>query len=66
MTDRREKLDRLLSLVDAAAHLGVSLRTLYRLIAGGELPQPVKVGSASRMPESDLVRYIESLKRRRV
>ncbi|MCA9280715.1 MAG: helix-turn-helix domain-containing protein [Phycisphaeraceae bacterium] len=58
-------VDRLLSLNDAAAYLGICRRTIYRLIASGELPQPVKVGSATRLPESDLARYIESLKRRR-
>ena len=57
--------DRLLSMPDAAARLAVSIRTLYRLVALGELAAPVKVGRASRIPASDVDRYIERLKRRR-
>ena len=52
-------------MTDAAARLAVSTRTLYRLVALGELAAPVKVGRASRIPASDLDRYIERLKRKR-
>ncbi len=65
MPESSTAVDRLLSLDNAASYLGICRRTIYRLIAAGELPQPVKVGGAVRIPESDLVRYIESLKRRR-
>lgn len=45
--------------------LGVSKRTLYRLIADGSLPKPVKVGSCSRIVESELTVFIETLKGKR-
>ena len=45
--------------------LDVSKRTVYRMIAGAELPQPVKVRSGSRIPESEVRAYIERLKRGR-
>ena len=57
--------DHLLDMKDAAARLSVSIRTIYRLVALGELAAPVKVGRASRMPASDLDRYIERLKSKR-
>ncbi|MGP1346819.1 MAG: helix-turn-helix transcriptional regulator [Phycisphaerales bacterium] len=47
--------------IDAAAStLGVSRRTLYRLIASGEFPAPVKIGRTSRV----LVRELEAFVRR--
>ena len=57
--------DHLIDMKDAAARLSVSTRTIYRLVALGELAAPVKVGRASRMPASDLDRYIERLKSKR-
>jgi excisionase family DNA binding protein len=58
-------LERLLPLKEAALAIGVSVREVYRLIARGELPRPVKVGRATRIPESEVAAYIENLKRRR-
>ncbi len=55
----------LISLDEAAGMLSISRRTIYRLIAAGELPQPVKVGGSSRMARTDLDRYIDRLLRRR-
>jgi excisionase family DNA binding protein len=57
--------ERLLKLKEAADRLSVSVRTLWRRIAAGHLPQPVKVGDCSRMPESDVNAYIERLKKER-
>jgi len=54
-----------LKLEEVGDRLGVSLRQVYRLIHRGELPPAVKVGRAARMPESEVVIYIESLKQRR-
>jgi len=53
---------RLLRVGEAAKMLGISVRGLYRLIARGDLPQPVKVGHASRIPMSDLFEYVSALK----
>ncbi len=58
-------LDRLLTLQQVAERLAVSLRSVYRLMAEGELPQPVKVLGCSRIPEGDVVTLIEKLKRER-
>jgi excisionase family DNA binding protein len=54
--------DRLLRIEEAAEVLAISARALYRLIAAGKLPPPVKIGSATRIPESDLMQYINALK----
>ena len=52
----------LISLKAAAARLDLSLRAVYRLIARGDLPRPVKVGGSSKLFISDLDAYLESLK----
>jgi excisionase family DNA binding protein len=57
--------DRLLTLREVALRLGVSVRKIYRMIHDGNLPQPVKVGRAARLPESEVAAFIESLKQRR-
>ncbi|MFI4854951.1 MAG: helix-turn-helix transcriptional regulator [Phycisphaerales bacterium JB065] len=58
-------MTRMLTLDDVASFLAVSRRTVERLIAGGELPRPVKIGASSRMPEDDVQRYIERQLRKR-
>jgi excisionase family DNA binding protein len=57
--------ERLIPLDSAADRLSISLRKLYRLIAERELPQPIKVGRASRLFESDIQTYLERLKSQR-
>ncbi len=44
---------------EAAERLGVSLRTVYRLIDGGELAA-YQIGRNIRVKESDLVRFVDS------
>ena len=56
----------LVSLHKAAARLDISIRALYRLMASGEIPRPVKVGRSSKLCESDIQLYLESLKSRRL
>ena len=59
--DRSDDLDVLtLNYGAAAARLGVSPRTLRRLIAAGELPV-VMVGGHPRIRTADLVGYVERL-----
>lgn len=48
------------SISTAADLLGVSKRTLQRLIAAGEFPKPIKVGAASRLMLDDVQRYIDA------
>jgi excisionase family DNA binding protein len=50
----------LLTKSEAATQLGVSLRTIERLIAAGRLPL-VHVGSAARVRVADLGAYVQSL-----
>lgn len=57
--------EHLISLRRAAEQLDISVRGLYRLIARGDLPQPVKVGGASKLCVTDLNGYIDRLKNAR-
>jgi len=54
--------DQLLRLDQVAVILSVSKRQIWRMIANGDLPEPVKIGRASRMISSDVQAYIEKLK----
>jgi excisionase family DNA binding protein len=55
-----EPLPQLLNLDEVASRLGVCRRTVVRLIAAGSLCA-VKIGSATRIPVSELVRYVDEL-----
>jgi excisionase family DNA binding protein len=55
----------LLTLASAAQRLSISKRTLERLISSGAFPPPVKIGRSSRVPRSDLSRYLDQLCRER-
>ena len=58
--------ERLLDLEEVAKLLGgVSTRSVRRLIARGDLPQPVKVLSSPRLYFSDVLDYFKKLKARR-
>ena len=52
---------RLITMKEAAEILGISQRGLYRFIASGELPRPVKIGKASRMVLTEIEDYIERI-----
>lgn len=56
---------RLISIREAAAVLGVCPRTMYRLIASGDAPSPVKVGRATRLVLAEVDAYIAKLMERR-
>ena len=51
--------DRLVSISEFAGRLGFSSRQIYRLLARGEIPPPVKIGRVSRWPESEISAFIE-------
>lgn len=55
----------LLSVPEAAKRLGVCRRSLERLIADGVFPRPVKLGRSSRVPVTDVERFVETLTRER-
>jgi excisionase family DNA binding protein len=54
--------DSLLTLEKVAGLLSVTKRTVYRLIAKGELAKPHKVGHSVRFFVSDISAYFEKLK----
>lgn len=53
--------DVLVTADDGCAQLRIGRTTWYALIRAGELPQPLRIGSASRWLQSDLDAYIERL-----
>jgi prophage regulatory protein len=55
-------LDRLLRLGDVIQLTALSRATVYRQVAAGSFPAPVKIASASRWPESEVARFVERLK----
>jgi predicted DNA-binding transcriptional regulator AlpA len=62
----KKEEDRLMDLEEVAEMLGnISTRSVRRLIARGDLPQPVKVLSSPRLYHSDVVAYLDGLKQKR-
>ncbi len=57
--------DRLMTLKEFVAKLGVDRRTLYRMIDRGEVPRPIKQGKLNYFFESDLLNYFNHLKAQR-
>lgn len=58
--------DRLLDFAEVAHLLGgISIRSVYRLIAKHDLPDPVKVLSSPRLYASDVSNYLQNLKNNR-
>ncbi len=51
----------LLSMEDAAAHLGLGRTTVYALVRSGAL-SPVRVGRRTLLPEAELVAYVGRLR----
>lgn len=54
--------DRLMKVDEVAFMLGVSSRSVWRLIARKNLPDPVKVGRCVRLPLSDVRAYVDKIK----
>lgn len=65
MTTENYSKEHLLSLDEVGKRLALSKRAVYRLIAKGSLPKPVKVGGATRLYESDLEEFLTNLKANR-
>jgi len=51
--------DPLLRDVEACEILGISKPTFWRWVRAGTLPKPLKLGSLSRWPRSDMTKFIE-------
>lgn len=56
----------LLTLEECAISLRMSIRSLYREIAAGHFPRPVKIGRSTRVPFSSLEAYVKRLSDDRV
>ena len=57
--------DQLVDLEDVAARLVVSKRSVWRLIASGDLVPPVKIGRLVRWFEADLQSYLDRKRQQR-
>lgn len=54
--------ERLLTLREVRELTSLSSATIYRMVAAGALPKPIKCGNASRWPASELAAFIEARK----
>lgn len=59
---QRAEVPILMRLHRVAEQLGVSQRTVRRLISRGELPRVVKVGRSSCLPSDEVLAYIDRQK----
>ncbi len=57
--------DPLLTAREGAAFLQISIPTFWRRVADGTVPKPVKIGSLSRWPRTEIVAVIENAKAQR-
>ncbi|MBC2592834.1 helix-turn-helix domain-containing protein [Ruficoccus amylovorans] len=57
--------DTTITVNEAAAMLGISRRSLYRLIADGLLPRTIRERGRARLLLSDMKAYIERLRKGR-
>ena len=55
-------IDKILTLKEVAKHLRLAEKTVYRLVAEGELPG-FKVGGSWRFTKKDINRWIEKKKK---
>ena len=49
-----------LDATEVAQLLGISKRTIYRLLDAGQIPKPIKLGNATRWRRSDIVLFVEA------
>lgn len=50
---------------EVSKKLGVARSTIYKMVADGDLPQPIKMGRASLWIEDDLNQFLLKLKAER-
>ena len=53
--------ERLINVRETATRLGLSVRTIWKLVSTGKLAPPLKIGAARRWRETDITAYIERL-----
>lgn len=64
MATQTESLPTLMTMEEVARELGITVRSVYKMIARKELAKPVrfpKGGRTVRIRRRDFVRYVESL-----
>ena len=57
-----QTVDPLLTVREVAALLRRSVPSVFRGVAKGDLPRPVKPGASSRWPQSEILAVIEAAK----
>lgn len=57
-----EPVDPLLRVAEVAAMLAVSVPSVWRAAADGRIPRPIRLGAASRWPQSEILAVIEAAK----
>ncbi|WP_084697260.1 helix-turn-helix domain-containing protein [Paracoccus sp. S4493] len=62
MTAQYEHADPLLTDKEGCAILGIAKPTWWRWVRDGIIPKPVKLGSLSRWPRSEILAVIENAK----
>lgn len=60
-----QPLDQLLNVKETARHLGCSVATVWRRVADGTLPKPIKIGGMTRWSMSEIAKAIEEAKAQR-
>lgn len=60
-----QSVDKLLTARESAKALVVSIPTFYRLLKEGRIPQPIRIGSHPRWPESEIQGVINAAKQQR-
>lgn len=55
----------LIPLPEVARRLACTVRTVWRMIAKGELPRPIKLGKCAALPASELEAFIHRIKEAR-
>jgi predicted DNA-binding transcriptional regulator AlpA len=56
------EFDSLLTDKDVAKQIRASVATVWRRVKDGTLPKPIKIGTLSRFPQSDILACIEQAK----
>lgn len=59
---RSAEVDPLISAKEAAGFMSISLPTFWRRVADGTLKKPIKIGSLSRWPLSEIQSAIDTAK----
>jgi prophage regulatory protein len=58
--ESRETAGRLISANEVSKLLGVSQRTVWRLLSAGKLPEPVRFGGNVRWRKFDIMQWIDA------